>query len=353
MEVNIVKQLVSIIVPIYNVERYLRKCLESIKAQTYMNIEVIMVNDGSTDNSPLIAKEYEDKDGRFRLVHKKNGGLSSARNFGLEYVTGEFVAFVDSDDFLADAYVEKLLNAFDDNTDVVIGDYVIYSQKDQKAYYHNEMLQASSFSTFEEKRRLVSWLVKPGSTVMSVWKNLYRMSFLNNNNIRYISERIVYSEDILFNIEAYSKARKVTIIPEIVFYHLVVEGSLSQGYRKNMFDMQKELSTRSLKYIGEFYGMSENLNAYSNPSNVISGAMLALCKCPFLEAMINIKRVLKDEYTVKAYQNKELKPTLQRRRIIYSVGKCGSPVLVVICVKAMLLLQPLYRLRQKKEEFIL
>ena len=103
--------LISIIVPVYNVEKYVRECLESIKKQSYRNIEVLMVNDESTDKSPEICKEYEKKDKRFKLYNKKNGGLSDARNYGLGKMRGEYVCFVDSDDIISTRLVEFLLIA--------------------------------------------------------------------------------------------------------------------------------------------------------------------------------------------------------------------------------------------------
>lgn len=112
--------LVSVIVPIYNVEKYVRECLESIRSQSYKNIEVLMVNDGSTDKSPEICKEYEEKDKRFRLYNKKNGGLSDARNYGLDRMKGEYVCFVDGDDMIDHEYMAIMLYALVDNPSCLI-----------------------------------------------------------------------------------------------------------------------------------------------------------------------------------------------------------------------------------------
>ena len=104
------KGLVSIIIPVYNVETYLERCLESICRQTYRQLEVLLVNDGSTDASAAIARRYADSDSRFTLYNKENGGLSSARNYGIERAAGEYMVFVDSDDYVDENYVEYLLN---------------------------------------------------------------------------------------------------------------------------------------------------------------------------------------------------------------------------------------------------
>lgn len=100
--------LISVIVPCYNVEEYLPKCIESILNQTYRNLEILLVDDGSPDNCGRICDEYAAKDSRIRIIHKKNGGLSDARNAALDVMTGEYVTFIDSDDYVSDDYVEYL-----------------------------------------------------------------------------------------------------------------------------------------------------------------------------------------------------------------------------------------------------
>ena len=113
------KPLVSIIVPIYKVEPYLRRCLDSIVNQTYTNLEIILVDDGSPDGCPQICDEYAAKDNRRVVIHKENGGLSDARNAGLDSCKGEYVSFVDSDDWVDEKYIEILLNlATKENADV-------------------------------------------------------------------------------------------------------------------------------------------------------------------------------------------------------------------------------------------
>ena len=113
--------LISVIIPVYNSEKYLTRCLDSILANTYKNIEVICVNDGSTDNSAKLLNEYAIKDRRMRIIHKSNGGLSSARNAGLREIKGKFLTFIDSDDWIHPQYFEILENAIvNDDTDAVI-----------------------------------------------------------------------------------------------------------------------------------------------------------------------------------------------------------------------------------------
>ena len=342
--------LVSIIVPIYNVEQYLDRCLLSIKEQTYRNIEVIMVNDGSSDASRSIAERYGTLDRRFRLVDKENGGLSSARNFGMKYVTGAFVAFVDSEDFLANDYVERLLNAFDEQVDIVIGDYVIYNDTTQKAYLHGLPLNREDFFEVSGKKRLVEALLE-GYPVMSVWKNMYRVSFLRRERLEFVSERLIYAEDKLFNIEAYSKARVVRVIPDIVFYHRIVSGSLSQGYRRNKFTMSKELFFRVKEQLENFYDI-DFVKQYENTlPEVIGSAMFSLCKCKFSGSIINVETVLRDDFVRQTYKKKMKRTGLLRYTFLYELGRIRVPALVVLAAKLMIFANPIYRFYQQKKEY--
>ena len=123
--------LISIIVPIYNVEKYLKKCIDSIINQTYKNLEIILVDDGSPDNCGKICDEYAKKDNRIKVIHKENGGVSSARNVGVENATGEYIGFVDSDDYIEKDMYEVLINNLKkENADIsIISNYEVYKNK--------------------------------------------------------------------------------------------------------------------------------------------------------------------------------------------------------------------------------
>ena len=110
--------LVSVIVPVYNVEKYVAKCLDSLISQTYDNIQIIIVNDGSSDRSLDIVERYKNIDSRVKVYNKKNGGLSDARNTGIKYAEGEFICFVDSDDWVSNDYVEALISMFEEKVDI-------------------------------------------------------------------------------------------------------------------------------------------------------------------------------------------------------------------------------------------
>ena len=124
-------ELISIIVPIYNVENYLRQCLDSIMSQSYQNFECLLINDGSPDHSADICREYVEKDSRFKYFEKDNGGVSSARNLGIELSKGEYITFIDSDDWVDSDYLEVLYNALiDENADISVSTYKIFHMAD-------------------------------------------------------------------------------------------------------------------------------------------------------------------------------------------------------------------------------
>ena len=130
-------ELISIIVPVYNVENYLRQCLDSIMGQTYQNFECLLINDGSPDHSAVICREYVSKDSRFLYFEKENGGVSSARNLGIEHSKGEYITFIDSDDWVDSDYLEVLYNALiDENADISVSTYKRFHMADNCWYFH-------------------------------------------------------------------------------------------------------------------------------------------------------------------------------------------------------------------------
>ena len=129
---------ITVIVPVYNVENYLRQCLDSIMGQTYQNFECLLINDGSPDHSADICREYVSKDSRFRYFEKENGGVSSARNLGIEYSKGEYITFIDSDDWVDSDYLEILYNALiDENADISVSTYKRFHMADNCWYFHS------------------------------------------------------------------------------------------------------------------------------------------------------------------------------------------------------------------------
>jgi Glycosyltransferases involved in cell wall biogenesis len=166
---------ISIIIPIYNVEKYLIRCLDSILRQTYRNIQVILVNDGSTDHSPKIVEEYALKDKRVKFIHQVNGGLSDARNTGYQFVTGDYLMFVDSDDLVATNFCEKMLQkAHEFDADIVECDFIRFKNEDELLNLHFDSTAELMDSEIAIERLMKNELKQV------VWNKLYRTSVVNN-----------------------------------------------------------------------------------------------------------------------------------------------------------------------------
>lgn len=258
--------LISVIVPMYNQELYIEKCIKSLQKQTYLDLEILIVDDGSIDNSADIVKRISDQDKRIKYFYKANGGLSSARNYGLERANGKYVCFIDSDDYVNAAYLEELLLCINDEVDIVIGRFSLEDEICNKAYIPNEAEHIEKMFMEEEKiKYIVLPLAGPQSTEMEkryqltfmpVWKNLYRRSFLNEFKLRFVSEREVMFEDYLFNIKSYYYANAIYVCDSSQYVHCLRQNSLSRRYRENYFSMIQNM----YRYIDEWVN---DIEAYS------------------------------------------------------------------------------------------
>lgn len=177
------KPIISVVVPVYNVEHELSCCVDSILVQSYANIEVILVDDGSTDGCPSLCDAYEKKDSRVRVIHKSNGGLSSARNAGLNCATGEWVLYVDSDDYILNDSCERLLavgTKYD--CDIVSADAVREFNGGQEYMVHDSLADGECYPS----RDFIIKSVKPCEWYAPAWLNLYNRSFLIENNLFFV-----------------------------------------------------------------------------------------------------------------------------------------------------------------------
>lgn len=232
---------VSIVVPIYNVEKYLDRCMKSLINQTLKNIEIIMVDDASPDNCPDICDSFFAIDNRVKVVHKQNAGLGMARNTGIDLATGEYIAFVDSDDFVELNMYEKLYDvAKKETADVVISGGFIDERKDGTTHVNNIM---NSIDIFEGNTRQLAlemlgskpefrrdYIYEPSSC-----KGIYKLSIVNDNNIRFHSERELISEDYVFHLDLFQVTKKAICIPECYYHYCQNEISLTKTYHEDRF----------------------------------------------------------------------------------------------------------------------
>ena len=202
--------MVSIIIPVYHAEQYVRACLESLVRQTYADIEILVVDDGSQDNSAKIASDMAKQDARIRVIAQENHGVSAARNLGLRNAKGEYVTFIDADDYVAPEYVEYLLSMMTDAKADFGMSQNAYTDKGQAQIEKDEKFQL-------ESDRAVAFLLSP-RVIVGCWNKMFKRQFLLENEI-YFSEELFYGEGLQFIVRAAGAANKVAVGSKRVYYY--------------------------------------------------------------------------------------------------------------------------------------
>lgn len=253
---------ITVIVPVYNVEDYLDKCLDSVIKQTYKNIEIIVVNDGSTDNSGEICQEYAQKDNRITYVEQENGGLSDARNAGLERMTGSYVTFVDSDDWIEQDYVEVLYNKLTEyQADVSVGNYYSYNEDEGMYYFHingdsyyeKVFDNVSIFENLYESQEMKSF------ALISAWGKLYKASLFDY--IRFDKGKL--GEDGYMNQKLYLLVQKVIYINQGLYAYRQRSGSITKTWtEKWMHALVDAMSERITLLANMGYPLEKHLAVY-------------------------------------------------------------------------------------------
>ncbi|WP_340135481.1 glycosyltransferase [Bacillus cereus] len=218
-----IKGLISVIVPIYNVEEVLPRCIESICNQTYTNLEIILVNDGSLDGCGEICDNYANKDSRIKVIHKKNGGLSDARNTGMLASQGEYIAFVDSDDYIIQNTYEILIKAaIKENLDVVAANAVLIQEgKSDLPLMKEKKLSKETLTGIE----YMCESIQQNSFHVCAWLNLYKRDLLFENNLYF--EKGLLHEDEEWTPRVFLEAKKIRYVDFKGYMYVIREGSIT------------------------------------------------------------------------------------------------------------------------------
>lgn len=233
---------ISIIVPIYKVEKYLDKCIDSLVNQTYKNLEIILVDDGSPDNCPKICDDWAKKDNRIKVIHKQNGGLSEARNFGIEISTGDYIMFVDSDDYLDLEICKTLLDInLKYNSDFAMcGTNIVYEDKEVKLNIP-ENINIQVFENEEVIRHLFNSNIK---FIVTAWAKLYKRQLFET--IRYDVGKI-HEDEFIFH-KILDKTKKFVYINKPLYYYLQRQGSITKINAEKRFSNIHEAFMLRLEY---------------------------------------------------------------------------------------------------------
>ena len=247
--------LISIIVPVYQVEKYLEKCINSIINQTYKNLEIILVDDGSTDNCPAICDRFQVEDSRIKVIHQENGGLSHARNVGLEISTGDFIGFVDSDDWIEPNMYELLMSALQETqADIAVCNRQ-YEFEDSESIPINVKPINRKLYTNKEALRMI---IKGGSIIRNaVWDKLFRKNIIQN--IRFPKGKIF--EDSLWTPQIIGNAKSIICIDYPLYHYLQRSESLTHYEKliaKRWFDRIEMFKQRTI-YFHKYYPSVDKL----------------------------------------------------------------------------------------------
>lgn len=292
---------VSVIVPVYNVEKYLSRCLDSIVSQSFEEIEIICVNDGSTDNSPKILEAYKNFDPRIKIVNKQNGGLSSARNAGLEVCSGEYILFVDSDDLLSTNAIERLCEVADKKeADVVAFPYIQgtsdinIGQMIAHPIYKNESVFSAETATEEIYK----------NTLGSTWCKMYKASLIKGK-IKFLEQLF---EDIPFWAEVFVSAKRITYLLEpLYFYRLNRQGQIMNFDDERVLDIIKSFDNAELIF--------KNAGYWEKYRHAVQMIMMLEFKAKFNKVRADLKEKVYNAFKAlhigvdwDYYKSHELKP---------------------------------------------
>lgn len=315
--------MISVIVPVYNIAEYLPRCLDSILAQTYKELEIILIDDGSTDVSGMICDQYAEKDCRIKVIHKENGGVSSARNVGLDAATGEYIGFVDGDDLLEDKLFEVLLKNAEENQCEISCCQLATIEVDGtvKATYDREA-QFMSRDYIIENYFFDSFIK---DTMYSQCNKIFKSSLLQN--LRYKSYQ--YGEDILFVFEALECSKGVYYDNYIGYYYVHRENSA----------MTSAFSRKKLEYIAAIRGIEEKCKikypfAYENARSwVYQHVLVTVRQIVAYRKQEELNEWLEREKTYLKKNAKNCLKTLALKRRLDYLGVLYFPVYIHLLMK--------------------
>lgn len=320
--------IISVVIPVYNVENYLDRCIESVVNQTYQNLEIILVDDGSPDRCPQMCDVWAAKDERIKVIHKQNQGLGMARNTGIDAATGDYICFFDSDDFVSHELIEKAyaqMKKFD-------SEIVLYGHKRVNFAKHwSQNIEINSEQEVYRGEQVVSVFLpeflgedpetgKNFNIPISAWSGLFSMELIHRAEWHFVSEREIISEDLFSLFHLYREVRSVAILNESLYCYCENSGSLSQKYRADRYEKIKIFYNECLRLCAE---------------NVYNETVQKRCMEPFLsftigalkleessnrtlnEKIRSIKAIVHDGLLQEVMQQKKKDKTKLKKRLLY------------------------------------
>lgn len=339
---------ISVIIPIYNVELYLRQCLDSIVNQTYRNLEIILIDDGSSDNCGKICDEYAEKDSRVIVIHKENGGLSAARNDGLACATGKWISFIDSDDWCElNLYEQAVSQAEKIDSDIIIyslyrGSSKIGGRETRIQTFDKEFVTTDKTVLFQLQLAALSCKYIPFSktqpwTMGFPWDKLYKASLIFDNNLQF-TEDVKAHEDVIFNLHAFQYANKVSFFNVPLYHFRINPASIGHKYNPNRAEEELRIDNEFYR-IGKLYHLSEEYYKAMNIRIVYN--MIGLGKICFFnknnpEKLINklkyARKILHTEPIYTAFEQVDRKKLGKTGKII-TINRHNNTLVLLFFIK--------------------
>lgn len=336
--------LVSVILPIYGVEAYLERCIMSIVNQTYSNLEIILVDDGSPDHCPQICDFWATKDARIKVVHKQNEGLGMARNTGIEHASGEYICFFDSDDYVAPDTVEKAYTlAHKDQSDIVIFGFSSVDPSGRVTVSHIPCTEKSCYIGAQVQQEFLPDLIAPNlhtgqrtNLWMSSCACLYSINLIQESRWRFVSERDIISEDVYSLLCLYKYVRRVSVLPEALYFYCENATSLTHTYHNDRFQRINHFYSCCMQVCDELNYSSEVAErlAYPYLSNTI-GAMKLIARADLSEAEKRrmICGIVRDSQMQSVLERTDIRRESVARKFLLTAMRLKLPALVYCFVK--------------------
>lgn len=318
--------LVSVIIPVYNTEKYIEKCLKSVVDQTYKNLQIILVDDGATDSSPRLCDEWAAKDDRIEVIHKQNEGLGYTRNVGLEAAKGKYISFLDSDDTIELNTIEVCVDTLESKqADACFyprktfdkeGNYTICKNIPAKLEFDNEEVR-NEFSK-------IYWGPHPleGADPFlhsSVCRGMFLRKTIEDNALRFKSERIYLCEDVVFGLEFCKFAQKVIIIPQYFYNYTYNETSLTKSYRPQRLEQAKNLYRVMEQQLEEYMGVSDALCRCQHRyigmvQQCVEMEVKTIKMRGLYQTYLNIKKICEDSFVRSVFAGFTISEATARRK---------------------------------------
>jgi glycosyltransferase involved in cell wall biosynthesis len=323
-----IENIVSIIMPVYNCENVLQKSIGSVLNQSYTDIELILIDDGSTDKSGEICDSYSAKDNRVTVIHQENSGPSKARNTGLKIASGKYIMFIDSDDLYDVNIVRNLLFRIeDDGADLGICNYTNYYENRKKA--PNNKVYDICLDSKLDIAEYLEYMIK-NNIFKQLWNKIYVSQIIKENQI-FMDETLDMGEDYLFNLNYVQVINKINITNQHLYFYYINDSGLTSKYRKNDF----ELGVKGINELKKFY---DNASYFSTPIITFRYIILAN-RCiinlhdkkniqTFRQNLQTIKTILNHEDISKALRN--VKPANKTEQMLTFILKLRSPLIIYI-----------------------